>query len=224
MRVVIRIGGSVIASPLNPELIQRYAEIIQNLREQGHTLVVIVGGGSPARQFIQLARELGLTEEEQDETAISISRVLAQLLAMKLGGLQWKNVPTCLEKASKIFQERGTAVMGGLKPGMTTDTVAALVASEINADLIVKATDQNGIYTKDPRRYPDARKLDELNFEELSQLLEESKHKAGIHQIIDPEAVRILRERRIKTIVVNGFKPENITAAIKGEKIGTRIQ
>ena len=61
-------------------------------------------------------------------------------------------------------------------------------------------------------------------FTELIDIeIKETKHKAGIHQIIDPEAVRILKEKRIETIIVNGFKPENITAVIKGEKIGTKI-
>lgn len=54
-------------------------------------------------------------------------------------------------------------------------------------------------------------------------MLVENKHRAGIHQIIDPEAVRVLMEKRIKTIVVNGFNPENILLAAKGEKIGTII-
>jgi len=223
MRIVIRIGGSVIASPPNLDLIKRYAEIIQNLKAQGHKMVVIVGGGSSARELIQLAEGLGLTEKEQDEVAISVSRLFAQLLAMKLGGWRWKTVPTSIEEATQFLEKRGVVIMGGLMPGMTTDTVAALVASEIQADLIVKATDQDGVYTGDPRKYPDAKKIDELSFDDLGRLMEENKHKAGIHQIVDPEAIRILKEKRIITIVVNGFRPENITAVVEGEKIGTVI-
>jgi len=133
-------------------------------------------------------------------------------------------VPTSIGEAVRKLEKNGMAVMGGLKPGMTTDTVAALIASRIKADLIVKATDQDGIYTKDPRKHPDAEKIGELSFAQLFQLLHEPKHKAGIHQILDPEAVRILRKEKIKTIVLNGFKPENIFVAIRDEKIGTRIQ
>ncbi|OYT49369.1 uridylate kinase [Candidatus Bathyarchaeota archaeon ex4484_231] len=224
MRVVIRIGGSVIASPPKPELIKRYAEIIRNLRAQGHELVIIVGGGAIARQFIQLAKQMSLKEPEQDEIAISVSRLFAQMMALKLGGLDWKTIPTSIDAVSKALKERGTVVMGGLKPGMTTDTVAALVASEINAQFIVKATDQDGVYTKDPRTYPDAVKLDALSFDELDSFLEEDKHKAGIHQILDPEAVRVLKKERIQTIIVNGLKPENIIAAINGKKVGTLIK
>ncbi|MBS7640693.1 MAG: UMP kinase [Candidatus Bathyarchaeia archaeon] len=224
MRLVIRVGGSVIASPPNPDLMLRYAELIKELRGRGHEVAVVVGGGGLAREFIELARSLGLSEQEQDELAISISRVFAQALSMKIGGYQWRKVPTTIEEAAKILRDRGIVIMGGIRPGMTTDTVAALMASEIGADLIVKATDQEGIYTKDPRKYSDARKLDEISFNDLEKILAEDRHRAGIHQIIDPEATRILREKRIKTIVVNGFNPENILLAISGVRIGTIIQ
>ncbi|MEM2026499.1 MAG: UMP kinase [Candidatus Bathyarchaeia archaeon] len=224
MKVVIRIGGSVTASPPNPELIRRYAELIIDLRRKGHEIAVIVGGGKLARDFIELARELGLSEQEQDELAISVSRLFAQALAMKVGGYAWRNIPETIEEAAKILSERGMVIMGGVKPGMTTDTVAALLASEIGANLIIKATNQEGIYTRDPQRYPDAKKLDEVSFDELEKILAENRHKAGIHQIIDPEAARLLREKRIKTVVVNGFKPENILLAISGVRIGTMIQ
>jgi uridylate kinase len=224
MRVVVRIGGSVVASPPNSQLIQKYSEVFRSLRAQGHELVIIVGGGAPARQYIQLAKEVGLTEQEQDEVAISISRLFAQLLAMKIGGLDWKIIPISLETVSELLRERGIVVMGGLKPGMTTDTVAALVASQVGAECIVKATDQDGVYTKDPKKHVDARRLDTLSFNDLSRLLEQDRHKAGIHQIIDPEAVHVLRTKCIKTVIVNGSNPDNLILALKGEKIGTTIQ
>ena len=114
-------------------------------------------------------------------------------------------------------------VMGGLKPGITTDTVATLVAERVNAELLVKGTDQNGVYDKDPRKHPDAVKLDRLSVEDLAKVFEHNEHKAGIHQIIDPEAIKVLKRKRLKLVVVNGFKPENILAAIKGENVGTLI-
>ena len=221
--MVLRIGGSVIASPPNPQLINRYVEIIRQVLDEKHQMVVVVGGGRPAREFIQIAKDLRLDEPEQDEVAISISRIFAQLISMRLGGHDWKYIPTSVKEAIEILQKRGIAVMGGLRPGMTTDTVAALVASEIAANLIIKATNQDGVYTRDPEKYADAEKIDEMSFEDLTRLLERDRHVAGIHQIIDPEAARILREKRIKTIVVNGFHPENVISALKGEKVGTLI-
>ena len=60
-------------------------------------------------------------------------------------------------------REGKVVVMGGLKPGITTDTVAALVAERVDAELLVKGTDQNGVYDKDPRKHSDAVKLDSLS-------------------------------------------------------------
>ncbi|MEM1556634.1 MAG: UMP kinase [Candidatus Bathyarchaeia archaeon] len=223
MKIVIKIGGSVIASPPNPNLIRRYVDMVLDLKRRGHMIVLVIGGGKLAREFIDLARSLGLSEQEQDELAISVSRLFAQTFSMKLGGYKWRKVPSTIEEAVKILNEEGIVVMGGIKPGMTTDAVAALMASEIGADLIIKATDQEGIFTKDPKKYPDAKKLDEMSFDDLERILGEGKHEAGIHRIIDSEAIRILKEKHIKTIVVNGFNPENILLAINGMRVGTII-
>ena len=223
MRIVVRIGGSVVANPINTELIGKYADIINALKEQGHEVAVVLGGGALAREFIGLAKNLGLDMNAQDEVAISCSRLFAQLFLKKLGSFACSKVAITLDEAAQCLSEGKVVVMGGLKPGITTDTVATLVAERIKADLLVKGTDQNGIYNKDPRKHPDAVKLDQLTFEELANVFEQNEHKAGIHQIIDPEAIKVLKRNRVKTIVVSGFKPENMLAAIRGENVGTII-
>ena len=223
MRIVVRIGGSVVASPINTELMSKYADIIKTVKQQGHEVAVVLGGGALAREFIGIAKNLGLDMTTQDEVAISCSRLFAQLFLKKLGEEGCRKVALTLEDAAECLAEYKVAVMGGLKPGITTDAVAALVAERVNAQLMVKGTDQDGVYDKDPRKHPDAVKLDSLSIEDLAKVFEESVHKAGIHQIIDPEAIKVLKRKRLKLVVVNGFKPENILAAIKGENVGTVI-
>ena len=223
MRLVLRIGGSVIASPINPALINKYMDVLKDLKMQGHELAVVVGGGALARDFIKVAKNLGLDESAQDEVAISVSRIFAQLFLKKLGELCCEAIPLTVEDAVKCLQDGKVAVMGGLKPGMTTDTVAALIAEKVNADLLIKATDQEGVYDKDPRKHADAVMLEHLSFEELSNVFAEGEHKAGIHQILDPEAVKVLKRKRVRVVVVNGFKPENIVAVVKGKHVGTMI-
>ncbi len=224
LRVVIRIGGSVAASPVNSQLISQYAALLKRLHKKGHEIVLIVGGGTLAREFIAHAKSLGLSETDQDETAISVSRLIAQLFVLKLGSVGLGFIPMSLEDAAKELRIGRIVVMGGLKPGMTTDSVAAMVAERINADLLVKATNQEGVYTSDPKKHKDAKKIDKLSFEDLTHLFEQNTHRAGIHQIIDPEAVKILRKTRTKMIVLSGFKPENVALAIEGKKIGTVIE
>ena len=177
-----------------------------------------------AREFISIARNLGLNMQAQDEIAISVSRLFSQLFLKTLGNIACSKVAWTLEDAAACLSERKIVVMGGLKPGITTDAVAALVAEHVNGELLIKGTDQNGIYNKDPRKYSDAVKLDRLTFDDLQDFFSESQHKAGMHQIVDPEAIKVLKRRRVKLIVVNGFKPENILAAVQGEKVGTIVE
>ena len=224
MRIVVRIGGSVVANPINTELMGKYADIIKTIRRQGHEVIVVVGGGALARQFIGIAKELNLDMTAQDEIAISCSRLFAQLFLKKLGEVACSKVAITLDDAAKCLSEGKVVVMGGLKPGITTDTVAALVAERVNAELMVKGSDQDGVYDKDPRKYADAVKLDKMSIGDLTQIFGESEHKAGIHQIIDPEAIKVLKRKPLKIIVVNGFKPENMLAAIEGRNIGTVIE
>ncbi|MGB9960030.1 MAG: UMP kinase [Candidatus Bathyarchaeales archaeon] len=224
MRVVLRLGGSVVATPINTSLIRKYAEILKALKAKGYELVVVVGGGALARDFIKIAKELDLEEKDQDDLAISVSRLFAQLFAKTLGGLSCEKVPLSVEEAVQCLEKGKIAVLGGLKPGMTTDTVAALIAEKVNAGILIKATDQEGVYNKDPRKYPDAVKLDKLKFEDLEQVLAEKKHRAGIHQILDPEAVKVLKTKRIKVLILNGYKPENILMAVEGRNVGTFIE
>lgn len=223
MRLVVRIGGSVVASPVNTELISRYADIIKAVKQQGHEVVVVLGGGALAREFIGIAKNLSLDMTAQDEIAISCSRLFAQLFIKKLGDGACGKVAITVDEAAQCLEEGKIVVMGGLKPGLTTDAVATLVAERVNAELLVKGTDQNGVYNKDPRKHPDAVKLDRLSVEDLAKVFEHNEHKAGIHQIIDPEAIKVLKRKRLKLVVVNGFVPENILAAIAGENVGTVI-
>lgn len=223
MRIVVRIGGSVVASPVNTKLMGEYADLIKKVKTQGHEVAVVLGGGTLAREFIEIAKNLGLNMQAQDEIAISVSRLFAQLFLKKLGEVGCSKVALKLDDAAECLREGKIVVMGGLKPGITTDAVAALVAERINADLLVKGTDQDGVYDKDPRKFAEAVKLDRLSFDDLSKVFELSEHKAGMHQIIDPEAVKVLKRKHLKLIVVNGFKPENLLAAIKGENVGTVI-
>ena len=224
MRLVIRFGGSVVASPLNPELIGKYVELLRKLRVDGHEIVAVVGGGRMARQFIQAAKKLNLTEDEQDELAIYVSRLVAELMRKKLGKDGCGKIPRSVREVKSCLNEGKIVVMGGIKPGMTTDTVAALVAGGIKADLLIKATDQEGIYTRDPRKYKGAKLLKRVKVSELEKIFEENRHKAGIHQILDPEAVRILKGLGVRLVVVNGFSPENVLLAVRGGDVGTVVE
>jgi len=217
---VLRIGGSILASPLKGALISDYSRIIRQLLSEGNRLGIVVGGGEIARQYISVAAELGLEDYQKDRFAISVSRLNAELISSALGEFK---IARSISIAKSIFKNKGFVVMGGLRPGMTTDYVAFLLARALNADLILKATDQNGIYDKDPRYNVDAKLLKELNYSDLSKLIERASYTPGIHSILDPLTVSGLPGTNIKLIVFNGLIPSNLIDAVKGRNVGTLV-
>ncbi len=220
MKAVLRIGGSVLGSPPSAKVVDGYAKVVSDLNYEGHSLGVVVGGGQVSREYIKSAGQMGLSPYQQDTIAIHASRLNARLVAMKLGGVS--SVPTSIDGMLQRLARNRVAVMGGLRPGITTDTVAAIVAQRWRADLLVKASDQNGIYTEDPRTNKRAKKLDHISYEKMKQILG-GDHKPGIHSIVDPVAVDQLLESRVKLIVMNGAEPRGVLKAVHGEKIGTLV-
>src|SRR5438128_1756688 len=162
MKVILRIGGSVLGSPPDTGLLSAFVEILEELQKRDHRIGVVVGGGDIARQYIRAAKSLGLSNDDQDRIAIQASRLNARLVGMRLNGQDL--VPESVDDMLSLLRGKKVAVMAGLKPGITTDTVAALVAKAWNADLLVKASNQQGIYTADPSRDRSAKLLREISY------------------------------------------------------------
>ena len=177
-----------------------------------------------ARDFIKVAAGLGLEEAQRDWAAIHVSRLFAQLFVLGLGESGCGCVPVSVNEAQACLETGKIVVLGGLRPGMTTDTVAALVGERVKANLLVKGTNVDGIYTKDPKKFSNAKKLDKVKFDDLGRLFEASEHRAGINQIVDPEAIKVLQRCRLRTIVVNGYDVSNVLSAVNGQRVGTVIE
>src|SRR5438309_4688361 len=220
MKVVLRIGGSVLGSPPDTGLLSAFVEILAELERQNHRIGVVVGGGNIARQYIRAAKSLGLSNEDQDRIAIQASRLNARLVGMKLVGQD--SVPESISEMISMLKGRKMAVMAGLKPGITTDTVAALVAKAWGADLLVKASNREGIFTSDPSKDKNAKLLREISYAKLKEVLG-GRHRPGIHSIVDPVAVDQIVHDRIKLVVIDGRNPRNVLLAVRGLEIGTRV-
>lgn len=219
-KIVLRIGGSVLGSPPKAKLLKGYAEIIAEAKSQGHSVGVVVGGGPVARAYIATAKELGLPREGQDMIAIDASRLNAKLVAMKLGV---KRVSTTIQGMMLELEKNGTGVMGGLRPGITTDTVAAILGDAWQSNLLVKASDQDGVYTADPRTDKEAKLLHNLSYQELVRILGGTRHRPGIHSIVDPVAAKFIAKHKLTLVVTNGFFPSNVRKALLGERVGTLV-
>ena len=112
--------------------------------------------------------------------------------------------------------------MGGLQPGQSTTTVAALVAEALSAEQLIIATDVDGIYDSDPKLNPAARKFDRVRIEKLEKMFSGGV-RAGEYKLLDPLTISLIKRSRIRTQVLNGRPPSNIRRALKGEVVGTLI-
>lgn len=224
MNVVVKIGGHVIFDDgLDISLLKEYLHIFKEAYDGGRW-VIVVGGGKPARSYVESAHKLGLNEGLCDEVGIKITRINAMLLIGLFQELAYPVVPETLEQVREYTMSRKIVIMGGLQPGQSTVAVSALVAETINAEKLIIATDVDGIYTEDPKKNPDAELLKEISVNELEKKIIEYSHEAGEYKLMDLLGLKIIARSRITTIYLNGRKPENLKKALKGEQVGTILK
>jgi len=216
MKVVISLGGSLIS--LNEsDYIKEVANLIKKASKD-FDLYIVVGGGKLAREYIQIARKFCSDERYLDKLGIMATR----LNAMLINSFFKKEIPESIEDAAKMAPP---VIMGGTTPGHSTDAVAAMLAREVKAERLIIATDVDGIYDKDPKKYEDAKKLDRMSIKELRKMAGEEWKKAGESAVIDSIACRIIEEEKIETFVVNGKRLDELENAIYGKKFnGTVVE
>jgi uridylate kinase len=124
--------------------------------------------------------------------------------------------PFIRRRALRHLEQARVAILAGGtgNPFFTTDTCAALRASELDADLLIKATKVEGVYSDDPEKNPDAELFEELSYDEVL--------KKNL-RVMDHSAISLCRDNNIPIIVLNIFKKGNITKALCGEQVGTKI-
>lgn len=223
MKCVLKIGGHVLFSDLDVDKIRRYANVIRKMIDDGVRLVVVVGGGKKAREYIRAARELDADNFKMDIIGIEATRLNAMLFSLALGDKAYFPIPDSMNEILHLIRGEKAVVIGGLIPGQSTVAVAALIAEAMNSDLLIIATDVEGIYTADPKKDPKARLLREIHIDRLIEMMSRMEAEAGTYKLFDLTSLKIIKRSNIKTIVINGNKPENILKAIKGERCGTII-
>ena len=224
MKVSISLGGSLLTRDMSPENYRRYARVLKELKDEGHQLVVVCGGGRPAREFISIARGLGADSSLQDRLGILATHVNALLLIAALGPDAHPHVH---RRRSEIKRNLGDKILvgGGHLPSSSTDYRAVLFAEAMGADLVVNATDVNGVYDKNPEKHPDAVKLDRITFSRLEEIIMESTEQSpGEYGLFDLKAVKLARRLKIPMVFVNGTDPEEIMRAVEGSHGGTEIR
>lgn len=227
-RILLKLSGEAISGEkgfgIDPQTLGKMCDTIKRVTEMGVEVAVVVGGGNFWRG-----------RQAQD-----IERVTADymgMLATVMNGqalqdaLEYRGIDTRLQLAFEIKQigepyirrkairhlEMGRVVIfsGGTgNPFFSTDTCAALRASEINAEVILAGKTIDGVYSDDPKTNPNAVKFNEIKY---SEILEKNL------KVIDSSAATICRDNHIPTFVFALSDPENIIRAVAGENIGTII-
>ncbi len=224
MRVVVSIGGSVLAPGLNSERVQGFADALHELSSEGCELGTVVGGGSVARDYIGTARDLAANEFQLDELGIGVTRLNARLLIAAMGHGVQRTPATSYEEAGEAVRRGDTTVMGGVTPGQTTDAVAAALAEYVDAELLVFATSADGVYTTDPAADDEAEQLSQLTPAELVEVIAPMDRGAGASAPVDLLAAKLIQRSGLRTIVLDGTDPDAVVdAVLHGEHTGTDV-
>jgi uridylate kinase len=229
-RVVIKLSGSIFSLPdISKQenndyynTFKQYSDALTNLTNYVQP-IVITGGGSIARLYINFARKLGLDEASLDLLGIAISRTNAKLLIASLGNYAYPDVPQSLDDVGRFVESDKIIVSGGLHPGQSTNATSALIAEKTRASEFINATDVNGIYDSDPRKNNKAQLFNKIRINKLLNMLLNESSMAGEYDLLDIVALKVIERSKIKTKVILS-DPANIINTIKGMNyIGTEL-
>lgn len=223
-KLVISLGGSLI---FQDSIDYNYIKALKNLLlkySKNIKFVIVVGGGKTARTYIEPLSKEGLSIKEQSLTGIRITRLNARFMHKFFGKNPSSKIPKSLKEVESILEKNNIVFSGSLryKPDNTSDGTAAEIASYLGTDF-VNLTNVNGLYTKDPRKYKDAKFIPEISFEDFFKMADFA-YKPGQHFVLDQSAARTIKKHKIKTIIMNGKNLNNFENFLNNKKFtGTVI-
>jgi uridylate kinase len=229
-RVLLKLSGESLMgnsdNGIDPERLNAYALEIKAAVDHGVEVAIVIGGGNIYRGLKGVGQGMdrvqgdymGMMATVINSIALQSELEKLDVPATHLGGLAIDPVCSKMSRRKAIKDlEKGKVVIisGGTgNPFFTTDTASALRAVEIMADVILKGTRVDGIYTADPEKYPDAVKYDTLSFDEAY----EKKL-----QVMDLTAFTLCKENNLPILVFDMNTPGNLLKVVSGEKIGTLV-
>jgi len=230
-RVLLKISGEALAGDrglgFDFPTIDRIADEIQSVVDTGATVGMVIGGGNIVRG--SLLSTMGMDRVNADYMGMlgTVINALAVQDILERKGMETRVMtairmealaePYIRRRALRHF-EKGRIVIfaGGTgNPYFSTDTAAVLRAIQIKANVIIKATSVDGVYSADPKQDPNAKFYEEISYRDV--MLEELK-------VMDQTAVTLCKENSLPLIVLNIHKPGAIAAAVRGERVGTLVK
>jgi len=228
---ILKLSGEALQGNKNygidPEFLRRLAKEIKQVVELGTEVAIVIGGGNIFRGVSGATQGMDRATADYMGMLATVINALALQDALEKEGLNTR-VLTAIEmkeiaepyirRRAIRHLEKGRVVIfaaGTGNPFFTTDTAAALRAAEINADVLLKATKVDGIYTADPLKDKNAKKLDKLSYKEVIT--------NGI-KVMDSAAVSLCMENNIPIVVFDVRKPGNLERVVKGESVGSLVE
>jgi uridylate kinase len=229
-RVLLKLSGEALMGDLSFGIdvptIQGIAEAIREIHELDIELAVVIGGGNIFRGLKGAAAGMDRATADYMGMLATVINGMALQDAFEDAGIDTRLMTaiemrtvaeTYIRRRAERHLSKGRVVIFGAgtgSPYFTTDTTAALRASEIEADVVMKGTKVDGVYDKDPELHDDAVRFESLTHDEVIQ---------RNLRVMDPTAVTLCRESSIPILVFDMTNPANIVRAIRGEKIGTLV-
>jgi uridylate kinase len=220
MRCILKLTGEAFS---DIKTISKIAGEIADCYDQSFDLGIVIGGGNFFRGRNAQVKDKLVTDRAGMLGTIINGILLEHILKAKhktahLAALGIKGMieQYSVKSAEKYFKEKQIVIFSGGTglPYFTTDTATALRACELNCDLILKGTNVDGIYDKDPKKYRTAEFIKKVRYEQA--LKKDLK-------IMDRQAFQLLKERKIPVTVFNIFKTGNLKKALAGKEIGSRL-
>lgn len=214
---VISLGGSLVSPDnLDIDFLTNFADSLIKLPQE-IKFGIVVGGGKLARNYIRALKKAGVNDNILDEIGINATRMNALALSTFLPDSNSK-IPVTVNDAAELSRIYRFTTMGGTEPGHTTDTVSMLLAERIGARTLINATSVDGVYTADPRKDRDAKKIQKLGYDDAIKIALGESVGAGPNVFMDLTALNIAKRSGIKVFVVNGRNISNFKDIITEQK------
>ena len=217
---IVALGGSLLYGDHDVKTwLGQLRQTLVHFEGNGRKIGIVVGGGVPARESISLAKNLISDRFKLDEIGIAATRLNATILQTMLAeiGCNVANViPTSTDEAASMFEAYDIVVMGGTKPGHTTDAVSVAFARDAGAAHVIIATNVSHVYTADPRKNDDAEPIETLTLSELQNITGKEALGPGQSAAVDPIAVNWAIECGLKIGVLDGRNIRRIEDALEG--------
>ena len=214
--IVFSLGGSLIVPDIvDYKYLHKFKLFVNNLSRK-YKIVIVTGGGKTARNYIE-----GLKKEKAGDVFYSLVGIMATKLNARLvGGIfnMKGNIPDTLHEVRRQLSKNNIVVCGalGFRPNMTSDGNAASVAEYLKAEVFVNLTNVDGLYDKDPRKYKNLKLIRRVSYTDFLNRVNKIKYEAGQHFVLDQAAAKIILKSRIKTLIMNGNKLDNLVKYLHG--------